>query len=308
MIEFINVTKGFKEDFWKVKKVVLNDLSFKVNEGSICGFLGANGAGKTTSIKSMLGFISIDSGQIKFADKMGSTFDKVKSQIGYFPEHPYFYPFMTGLEFCSYLGKLQGVSNLQVKENIHNWSKKLKIDFALDKKIRNYSKGMLQRLGFVSALIHNPKLIILDEPLSGLDPLGRKDFKEIMLELNKMGVTVFFSSHIVSDVEEVCDSLVVIKDGQKHYEGKTQDLLNESLGQEYEVSFKTNLKIGDLISEFPTMVLSNQIDDYCRCKLDFTEKDLFLSRAMEMNIVVEELVRSRPTLESIIYNTSRNEE
>ncbi len=304
MIEFINVSKGFKEDFWKEKKVILNQLSFSIKEGSLCGFLGANGAGKTTSIKSMLGFIAIDSGEIRYDKKMGDSFDEVKSKIGYFPEHPYFYSYMTGMEFCSYLGKLQNVPEVELKANIAKWARKLSIDFALDRKIRNYSKGMLQRLGFVSALIHNPELVILDEPLSGLDPLGRRDFKDIMVELNQAGATVFFSSHIVSDVEEICDSLVVIKDGSKYYEGKTEDLLSSASGQMFEIGFRCEGG-GEMISEsFPSMVLSNQIDNFYRCKIDVSERNNFLKFALDNDVVVEELIRSRPTLENIIYNTS----
>jgi len=302
MIEFVNVTKTFREDFWKEKKTVLNQLSFFVQQGSLCGFLGANGAGKTTSIKAMLGFIALEYGKIEFSNKMGQNFNEIKSNIGYFPEHPYFYSYMTGMEFCRYLGALQGVSKVALNKNITKWACKLSIDFALDKKIRNYSKGMLQRLGFVTALLHDPQLIILDEPLSGLDPLGRRDFKDIMVELNYQGVTVFFSSHIISDVEEICDSIVVIKNGETYYEGKTQDLLTNSLGQFFEIGFKTQGEISTLTKTFKSLKINNNCDDFYRCVVSPHEKDSFLKYAIDNGIIVESIIREKPTLENIIYS------
>lgn len=303
MLKFINVTKSFKEDFWKEGKVVLNDLSFTLEEGSLCGFLGANGAGKTTSIKSLLGFISIDSGEIKFSENLGKSIDEVKAKVGYFPERPYFYAHMTGMEFCLYLGKLQGVAPKKLHENILAWSKKLKIDFALDRKINHYSKGMLQRLGFVSCLIHDPKLIILDEPLSGLDPLGRKDFKDIMVELNRSGVTVFFSSHIVSDVEEICDSLVVISEGKKVYEGKTKDLILESSQLQYKVSLQMNSSFENLKSKFSSLKLLNENSNTTQVLIEANEKDNLLQEALKSNWVIEEVSKTSPSLEQIIYRT-----
>lgn len=302
MIEFINVSKSFKEDFWKEKKTVLNQLSFCVAQGSLCGFLGANGAGKTTSIKAMLGFIALDSGEIRFSKEIGRSFHEIKSNIGYFPEHPYFYSYMTGEEFCRYLGRLQGVSKSILSKNITKWAQKLNIDHALDKKIRNYSKGMLQRLGFVTALLHGPQLIILDEPLSGLDPLGRKDFKDTMLELNNQGITIFFSSHIVSDVEEICDSIVVIKKGETYYEGKTGELLSKSSDNSYEVGFKTQLEVSSLTKTFKSLVVNNSRDNFYRGMISTYEKDSFLKYAIENEIIIENIIRDRPTLEKIIYS------
>ena len=306
MLYFDNVTKSFKEDFWKERKVVLNSLSFQVNEGSLCGFLGANGSGKTTSIKSLLGFITIDSGEIKFDHSMGKNEKETRSNIGYFPEHPYFYSHMTGREFCTYLGRLQGVSKSDLILNIKYWAECLNIEFALDNKIKTYSKGMLQRLGFTSALLHNPRLIVLDEPLSGLDPVGRKEFKDVMVELNNKGRTVFFSSHIVSDVEEICSSLVVIRNGEKFYEGKTEALVNKDSHTDLELVFRSQLPFEIIGKEFQNMKLTFVNDGTYRCSIPVSDKNEFIKYSLAQDIDLIEMKKRRPSLEKIIYNTGRN--
>ena len=226
MFNVRNISKEFQEDFWKEPFKALDDFSFELPEGVITGFLGANGAGKTTFLKILLKFIKPTSGDIQyknFEDK------KIFKDIGYMPERPYYYEHLTGREFLTYCGKLQDLSDEELEKAISLWTKELKVDFALDRYLKSYSKGMLQRVGFASALLHNPKLVILDEPLSGLDPIGRKEFKDILVKLNKeYGCTVFFSSHIVSDVEEVCENVVVIEKGRLVYQGKISDLLTQA--------------------------------------------------------------------------------
>jgi len=301
MIEFREINKSFKGDFWKEKKKVLKDLSFKVEPGSLCGFLGANGAGKTTSIKGLLGFISFDSGTIEFNASMGNTSQKIKSNVGYFPERPYFYPGMTGREFAMYLGGLQGLSASDSREQILKWSKRLSIEFALDQKIRSYSKGMLQRLGFVTCLIHRPTFVVLDEPLSGLDPMGRKEFKDILLELNKQGVTIFFSSHIVSDVEEVSDSLVVIKDGTTFFSGSKRELLRQEMGKNVRIAFlaERDIDLGD------AEVLNKEGNLY-RVVVPFDNKNILVKSLLDQSCTIEDLHVERLTLEEIIYNSRQN--
>lgn len=302
MIKFDSVTKSFQEDFWKKPKVILDNLNFEVPEGALCGFLGANGAGKTTSIKSMLGFISIDSGNISFSPALGRELKEVFSKIGYFPEAPYFYTHMTGMEFCLYLGKLQNVPLSKLKERIKYWSERLNIDFALGKKIRGYSKGMMQRLGFVSSLLHDPKLVILDEPLSGLDPLGRKEFKDILIELNNSGVTIFFSSHIVSDVEEICDNLVVIKNGVLSYSGSTQNLLNQKTAKDYRVSFFCPKSPEGQVNGFE---LLKSVDQHYIGKIKANERNSLLNYVLQNNGEINEVSLERFSLEEIIYMTTQ---
>lgn len=244
LLQFNKVTKIFKADIFGKSFKALDELSFSVDEGSLIGFLGANGAGKTTSIKILMGFIDKNEGEIVFSDKLGKSKDKILSNIGYFPERPYFYPNLTGREFITYVGKLNDLSIEKINSAAAYWGERFKISFAYDRKINSYSKGMLQRLGFVCSLVHDPLLLILDEPLSGLDPIGRKEIKDVMRELKKEGKTVFFSSHIVSDVEEVCEKVVVIEKGKLIYQGEIDTILHS--GDEnvsgYELSYKGQMK------------------------------------------------------------------
>ncbi|MFG1482238.1 ABC transporter ATP-binding protein, partial [Halobacteriovorax sp. HFRX-1_3] len=232
-----NISKSFKKDFWAKEFIALKNVNFELTEGKIVGFLGANGAGKTTLIKIILSFIKPNSGSVKI---LGNdwTDDNVRRLVGYMPERPYYYQNLTGLEFLYYCGELQEVSREIVDKNIEKWATKLEIKFALDRKIKGYSKGMLQRLGFVSVLLHNPRLIILDEPLSGLDPIGRKEFKDVIKEVNEEGVSVFFSSHIVNDVEEVCDDVVVLEAGEIIYNGPIKELVAKNTSNQFEIVYK----------------------------------------------------------------------
>ena len=258
MIEFQNVNKFFKTDFWKPPTHILKDLSFKIPEAKVCGFLGANGAGKTTSLKVALQFISYNSGEVKYSSRLGDDWNTIKSNIGFLPEHPYFYPYLTGFEFCSLVGSLVDLNSNSLKEGVSKWAPRVNIEHALQNKIRSYSKGMLQRLGLLTALLHEPKFVILDEPLSGLDPVGRAEIKNIIKTLKKEGKTVFFSSHIVGDVQEVCDHLIVIENGSLLYQGGLKELLEENDSKKYIVKIKgeddlicsadsLNKELGDLI-------------------------------------------------------------
>ena len=229
MISFEHITKTFKPDFWAKGFMALDHVNFSIPEGKIVGFLGANGAGKTTSLKILMGFIRATKGKVHFSEKLGKTKREILSQIGYMPERPYFYPHLTGSEFIHYLAHLCDVKNSDLKNRKKYWGEALKIDFAFERKIRSYSKGMLQRLGFLVSLIHDPKIIIMDEPLSGLDPIGRKEFKDAIIKVNKEGKTVFFSSHIVPDVEEVCETVIFLEKGKRIYEGSIDDLIAEKL-------------------------------------------------------------------------------
>lgn len=262
MIELVGITKEFKKDFWSKPFKALDNVSFKVNEGEIVGYLGANGAGKTTSLKIILNFIKATSGQVIFSSKLGQDRETILKNIGYLPERPYFYPHLTGRDFIKFLGSLSQVSDAQVKNMTEKWAKRLRIDFALDREIKSYSKGMLQRLGFVTALIHDPKFIILDEPVSGLDPIGRREIKDSILEINKEGKTIFFSSHIVPDIEEICHSIVFLEKGKLSYQGSIHEMLLETKGK-IEVIKKDLLQdriFTDLIDNHDKLSYLNKFD------------------------------------------------
>ncbi len=303
MIEFINISKRYKTDFWVKPFTALDSVSFKLEPQSITGFLGANGAGKTTSLKIMLGFISQDSGQIEFSKKLGTGLKKFE-KIGFFPERPYFYPDLTGREFLEFMGEITNVDKVRRKKNIGVWAEKLKIEHAMNRKIRAYSKGMLQRLGLIAAIIHDPELIILDEPMAGLDPVGRKEFKDIFVQLWKAGKTVFFSSHIVSDVEEICSKVIFLEKGKVFYQGDIEKLLlsaqEQSNGEMWELKTSNyNASIGGFL---PIETLEDKgkilVSTYQFKKNNFKEVMKVIN---ERDIEIQSLVSLKPTLEEIIY-------
>lgn len=286
MIEFKNITKSFKNNFWEKPNRVLDNISFKISKGDLVGFLGANGAGKTTLIKILMDFSRADSGEVIFSDGLGINIEAAKSRIGYLPEKPYLYPYLTGREFLIYAAQLNEISISEIDSLIEKYSIMLKIDFALDRPIKTYSKGMQQRLGFISSIIHNPKFLILDEPLSGLDPVGRIEFKKILKDLNNEGVTIFFSSHVVSDVEEICNKIIFIEKGKLFYDGEIESLIE-----------KNNENLTQIKYFLDNKLIEVEIPDQERVK---TLKDL-INKDAEI-IKVE---KKRVTLEQIIYKVKR---
>ncbi|MDC1173813.1 ABC transporter ATP-binding protein [Bacteriovoracaceae bacterium] len=295
MFIFEDVTKTFKTDFWKKPEVVLDNLSFKVGEGMCTGFLGANGAGKTTSLKILFRFINADKGRIEFDKSLGNNWDQIKRNVGFLPERPYFYPELTGSEFIKYMLSLSGLKKENIEAQYKYYSEYLLIDHALSKKLSTYSKGMLQRIGLLSCLLHNPRLIILDEPLSGLDPNGRKDIKNLMNSLKREGKTIFFSSHIVQDIEEVCREVVVIDHGKLKYNGEIDGIIDSQNSEnKYEVRFS------EVILDTPEW-LKETSDTYCY-ELDQRDHDQLLKWAHEKKVKIDRFSKVRPTLEEIIYS------
>lgn len=299
MFEVKNIRKEFQEDFWKEPFVALNDLSFSIEEGKITGFLGANGAGKTTFLKILLDFITPTSGSISFNNNMSKK--EFFQNLGYMPERPYYYEYLTGREFLLYVGKLQNVEGKKLAEAIDRWTKELKVDFALDRSLKSYSKGMLQRVGFAGALLHDPSLVVLDEPLSGLDPVGRKEFKDILVKINReYNCTVFFSSHIVSDVEEVSENVIVIDKGNLVYQGNINELLNQSSSNlvKLEVSHLPDSFIQD--NKDIILKTNTGINECVFCTKDNQQK--LISKIYESSLDIISINRESLTLEEVVYN------
>ncbi len=299
MFEVKDVKKSYKSDFWAKSIEALSNVSFSIKEGQIVGFLGANGAGKTTLIKIMMNFTRADSGAIYFFNN--KNFSDISRNVGYLPERPYFYPHLTGLEMIQLMGALCDLSSQEVLDGVEKYGHRLRIHFALDRKIKGYSKGMLQRLGMLCTLIHNPKLIILDEPLSGLDPQGRKDIKDLLVELSNEGKTIFFSSHIVSDVEEVCEKVIVLEKGTIVYEGNISELIQRNSNTNLLISVNSKAQCLDNLSE--SFFSKNNITTYCVLE---NKKNEFLKMALDENIEVLKLSKNSPTLEEVVYKTGQN--
>lgn len=286
MINFLHITKKFQANFWEKPVLAVDDVSFSLEKGDLVGFLGANGAGKTTLIKILMDFSRQDSGQVVFDKSLGNNQLEIKSKIGYLPERAYLYPHLTGREFLEYICELSSIPVDTRNNAIELTSSKLGINHALDRLIKTYSKGMQQRLGFVSSLLHRPEILILDEPLSGLDPLGRREFKSILKELNQEGVTIFFSSHVVADVEEICNKVIFIEKGKLVHQGSIDELIIKHSNDLYNIKHLSQNKINI------TQVHENEKNDKILSLLNNGEQIL-------------EIEKEKPNLEEIIYKIKK---
>lgn len=206
------VCKAYRTGFWGRKFIALDELSFTVEKGEILGYLGPNGAGKTTTFKVILDLIRPDSGSVSVFGEPADQ--KARERIGYLPENPYFYMYLTAEESLHFYGRLRGMSSEQRKKSIPELLRLVGLDHAKGRSLKKFSRGMLQRIGIAQALVNDPDILILDEPMSGLDPNGRKQMRDIILGCRNQGKTVIFSSHILSDVEIMCDRAGIIRQGK----------------------------------------------------------------------------------------------
>lgn len=218
------LSKTFYTDLLRKKIPAVVDLNLTVQENEIFGFLGPNGAGKTTTIKLLMGLIYPTSGKAWVLGRDNKEVD-IRKEIGFLPESPYFYEYLTGEEFLNFYGQLFKQTKLERKKRIEELLDLVGLREVKGLQLRKYSKGMIQRLGIAQALINNPRLVIFDEPVSGLDPLGRKEIRDVLLRLKDEGKTVFFSTHIIPDVEMVCDRVGILNKGKMVAVGKIDELI-----------------------------------------------------------------------------------
>lgn len=225
VIELTQLTKDYETGFLRKKRVrALDHLSLEVRRGEIFGFLGPNGAGKTTTLKLLMRLIYPTSGSARI---LGRAIDDVEthSRIGYLPENPYFYDYLTGRELLDYTAALFGMPRDVTATRGQELLALVGLDSSrANRQLRKYSKGMLQRIGIAQALVNDPEVVFLDEPMSGLDPIGRREVRDLLLSLREQGKTVFFSSHILSDVEALCDRAAILSRGKLHRCGTVQQL------------------------------------------------------------------------------------
>ena len=240
IIEIENLSKDYEVGFWKKKKVrALDDLTLSVESGQIFGFLGGNGAGKTTTIKILMSLIFPSAGRARILDADISNV-KMRARIGYCPENPYFYDYLKASELMNYFGELFGLDAKKRKRKTEELLTKVGLEEKdWNKQLRKFSKGMLQRVGLAQSLINEPEIVFLDEPMSGLDPIGRREIRELIAELRDGGTTVFMSTHILSDIEALCDNVAILRKGKLAATGNLDELLTESGEiQSFEINVK----------------------------------------------------------------------
>ena len=290
------LVKDFRPGFGLRKKRVLHGISFQVRRGEIFGFIGPNGAGKTTTLKVLMGLIRASAGR---AELLGHDVGEssYRREIGFAPESPYFYDFLTGREILSFYARLCDVEPARIRGRVEEVLAQVGLTHAGGARLRTYSKGMLQRIGIAQALVHDPSVLFLDEPMSGLDPVGRKEIRDLIVRLNAEGKTVFMNTHILSDVEMICDRVAIIVAGRIAYEGaleafdgdrKLYDLTLSSLPPDFaeEVEAQLEVKLGGR-GERVTLRLGEK------------EMNELLQAALARGARLEELVRHREDLEAL---------
>ncbi len=240
IIEIENLTKDYEKGFWKKKRIrALEGLNLQVEGGQIFGFLGGNGAGKTTTIKLLMRLIFPTQGTARI---LGEDIANIKmhKKIGYCPENPYFYDYLKARELMDYFGELFGLDAAGRKKKTEELLTKVGLEEKdWNKQLRKFSKGMLQRVGIAQSIINEPEIVFLDEPMSGLDPIGRREIRELIAELREKGTTVFMSSHILSDIEALCDNVAILRSGKLYATGNLDELLSKSGEiQEFEINVK----------------------------------------------------------------------
>jgi ABC-2 type transport system ATP-binding protein len=294
------VSKDFRPGFGLRVKRVLHDISFRVCEGEIFGFVGPNGAGKTTTLKVLMGLIRPTSGRASILGRdVAET--EARRNVGFLPENPYFYDYLSGREILHFYAKVSGVSARERARRVDLLLDWVGLSHAADARIRTYSKGMQQRIGIAQALVHDPKVVFLDEPMSGLDPIGRKEIRDLILRLRAEGKTVFMNTHILTDVEMLCDRVAILVGGRIRYEGAPHEFLEGSERETDIVATRVGVEIAAQVEERCGATLRGQGD---RVELRVPEKAVqeVLGMLVGAGVEVLSVTPHRASLEQIFLS------
>jgi ABC-2 type transport system ATP-binding protein len=252
VMEASHLSKTFSLGLRRKKVEAVRDVSFAVLPGEVYGFLGPNGAGKTTTMKMCMGLIRPSGGTVQLFGQP-HTHIEVRRHVGFLPEHPYFYDYLRPTEILDFYGRLFGIPKAERRRRSGALLERVGLGHAMDRTLRKFSKGMLQRVGIAQALINEPKLVVLDEPLSGLDPIGRKQIRDLIVDLRAEGKTIFFSSHILSDIEMICDKVAIIDRGVVKSVGSLDELLHPDR-LTTEITYRGPAEIGARLRELGAQV------------------------------------------------------
>lgn len=223
-VEIRNLVKEFKTSFRRKPLRAVDDVSIRIMPGEVYGLIGPNGSGKSTTMKALLGLVAPSSGQCSIYGRDSLQVDS-RDEVGFLPENPYFYKHLSGAETLRFYGKLCGLGGRKLEDRVGELLALVDLEGARDRRLGGYSKGMLQRIGLAQALVQEPRLVILDEPTAGVDPLGSRQIRDLILKLRERGITVFLCSHLLEQVQEVCDRVGIIFRGKMVREGKLEDLI-----------------------------------------------------------------------------------
>ena len=273
------LTKIFPVPFHPTRRVVaVKDLSLRIEPGEVYGLLGPNGSGKSTTLKIILGLVSPTRGRTEIFGRDSSLVES-REAVGFLPENPYFYKYLTGEETLRFFGRLCGMTGTTLKDRVNELLNLVGLNKARDRRLGTYSKGMLQRIGLAQALIHEPRLVVLDEPTAGVDPAGSREIRDLIMDLKRRGITVLLSSHLLAQAQEICDRIGILADGVLVREGRLQELI--------------------AIENQTELVIADASDELVR------EIESFISRS---NAKLLERRTSTTTLERLfLESTSRNE-
>ena len=224
-ISIQNLTKTYPIPFKREKVTAVKDLSLAVEPGQVYGLLGPNGSGKSTTMKIVLGLVSPSSGRTEIFGRDSTTVES-REDVGFLPENPYFYKFLTGAETMAFFGKLCGLRGARLRERTKELLALVGLENAADRRLGGYSKGMLQRIGLAQAMVQEPRLLVLDEPTAGVDPAGSREIRDLILDFKKRGITVLLCSHLLGQVQEICDRIGILHQGVLVREGRLGDLIS----------------------------------------------------------------------------------
>ena len=298
-IETSSLSKVYVSSFGKKKVRALSELDLNIDKGTIFGLLGPNGAGKTTLVKLLLEIIFPTFGTAKLLGEDVHNY-LLKKKIGYLPENHKYPPYLTGGEVLKYFGKLSGLDSNQIGIKIDELLELVKLSKWKKVKVRTYSKGMLQRLGLAQALINDPELIFLDEPTDGVDPIGRKEIRDILLELKAQSKTIFLNSHLLSEVEMITDRVGILNKGKLLREGTVKELTESK--EEYKITLADeSVDLGKYSTE--NMIISKAYQDSFIVKVDdIRTMNVLLDKLRNDSILIKEVVLQKNTLEEMFIS------